>query len=279
MNWAAQALDGASDSPRADAEELLAALLGCERSQLVQRADDALEAATVLRYASWTERRRMGEPVAYIAGRKGFWTLDLAVNAAVLVPRPDTECLVEWACDIARSMRAGREDPVAILDLGTGSGAIALALADSLRDGADITATDRSQPALALARENARALGLEAVRFAAGHWFEALRDKAPLVFDLIVSNPPYIRADDPHLAELRHEPRMALVAGADGLDALREIIANAPAHLAARGWLLVEHGHDQGEAVRALFRTQAFADVQTRRDFGGNERVTGGMRR
>lgn len=280
LGWAKRALEDASDSARADAEELLAALLGCERSQLGLRKDDALEAATVLRYASWVERRRVGEPVAYIAGRKGFWTLDLAVNSTVLIPRPDTECLVEWAVELARDWRAAHDAPTRILDLGTGSGAIALALADALRDGAQITATDRSESTLAVARENARALQLETVGFVAGSWFEPLRgaDHEPQVFDVIVSNPPYIRAEDPHLAALRYEPRAALVSGVDGLDALREIIGGASAHLAPRGWLLVEHGHDQGEAVREIFGRHHFTEVLTRRDFGGNERVSGGKR-
>lgn len=292
LRWGASELAAASDSARADAETLLAGLLGAERSQLRLRHDDAIEAATVLRYAAWIERRRSGEPVAYIVGRQGFWTLDLVVDTAVLIPRPDTETLVEWALALIRSApvddssRPAQEPakkPVPwIADLGTGSGAIALSLASELPSGTFIVATDSSTAALDVARENARRLGLDHVEFRHGHWCQALVDEAsagPIRFDLIVSNPPYIAEGDAHLAALRYEPSVALTSGPDGLDAIRELVREAPALLAAGGWLLLEHGRDQGPAVRTLLESAGFAAVETRRDFGGNERVTGGRKR
>ena len=279
LAWGQQALAAESDSARADAEILLAALLDVNRSTLPIRRDEAIEAATVLRYASWIERRRLGEPVAYITGRQGFWSIDLAVDTAVLIPRPDTETLVAWALERARA-RSPATPALAIADLGTGSGAIALALAHELPESVRIVATDRSADALAVAQENARALDLERVEFLLGDWFEPLAQSAssePRRFDLIVSNPPYIAEGDAHLAALRFEPRLALSCGPDGLDALRILIREAPRHLNAGGWLLLEHGHDQADAVCGLLREAGFEHVGTRRDFGGNERVSGGM--
>lgn len=274
LAWGERELEPHSDSARADAEVLLATLIGAARSTLALRLQDAIEAATVLRYAGWIERRRLGEPVAYLTGRQGFWSIDLVVDTAVLIPRPDTETLVEWALEHARAaLQAG---PLVLADLGTGSGAIALALADELRGLAvAIAATDASEPALAVAAENARLLGLDGlVSFRHGDWLAAL-DPAQR-HGLIVSNPPYIADGDAHLAALRYEPRSALTAGPDGLADIRRIVAEAPAHLQPGGWLLLEHGHDQGEAVRALFAARGYAEISTRRDFGGNERVTGG---
>lgn len=272
--WAARALEASSPSARTDAEELMAAQLGLPRAQLAVRREDAMPAARALQYAAAVERRRVGEPVAYITGRQGFWSIELSVNPAVLVPRADTETLVEWALQVSRA-RAGVERHIRIADLGTGSGAIALALADELKSGAQIVATDRSDAALNLARENARVLGIDNVEFRAGDWCAAVGGET---FDLIVSNPPYIAEGDAHLAALRHEPRMALTSGADGLGAIRHIVRDAPTHLDANGWLLLEHGHDQGAAVQALLTAAGFVDVQMRRDFGGNERVSGGRR-
>lgn len=277
LQWGTQALTETSDSARADAEELMAAQIGVPRSRLSMRGEDAVRAADALRYAGAVERRRIGEPVAYITGRQGFWTVDLAVNPAVLIPRPDTETLVEWALQI---IRAGGESlhSFDVADLGTGSGAIALALAHERAARLRVVATDRSEAALQLARENARSLGLDTVEFRQGSWFDALHASPPERFDLIVSNPPYIADGDSHLAALRHEPRMALTSGPDGLDAIRVIVAGASEHLVPRAWLLIEHGHDQGEAVRARLESAGFIDVQTRRDFGGRERVSGGRR-
>jgi release factor glutamine methyltransferase len=272
LDWATVELQAESDSARADAEVLLAALLGTERSQLRLRHDDAIEASTVLRLASWIARRKLGEPVAYITTRQGFWTLELAVDTAVLIPRPDTETLVEWALSLLPAGSTAR-----VLDLGTGSGAIALAIA-SERPDAVVTATDVSEAALDVARENARLNGIGNVVFALGVWLAALPAEAE-PFDLIVSNPPYIADGDKHLAALRYEPRLALTSGPDGLDAIREIIRDAPNHLEIGGWLLLEHGHDQGVAVRALLEAAGFTNIETRKDFGSNDRVTGGQKR
>lgn len=271
LDWAAAELQAESDSARADAEVLLAALLGTERSQLRLRHDEALAAATVLRLASWVERRKLGEPVAYITTRQGFWTLELAVDTAVLIPRPDTETLVDWALNLLPAGTAAR-----VLDLGTGSGAIALAVASERLD-VSVLATDVSEAALDVARENARLNGVGNVAFAHGTWLAALPAEAE-PFDLIVSNPPYIAEGDAHLAALRYEPRLALTSGRDGLDAIREIVREAPAHLKAGGWLLLEHGHDQGAAVRTLLAAAGFTDIETRKDFGGNDRVSGGRK-
>ncbi len=273
LAWATAALDAHSDSPRADAERLLAGLLACDYGALILRRDEALESALVLRYVAWVERRKLGEPVAYITARQGFWTLDLVVDSTVLIPRPDTETLVEWALEIARGALKN-ETSFALADLGTGSGAIALALASELRN-VSIVATDYSPAALDIARENAQALPGVNVEFVEGSWFEPLAGRS---FDLIVSNPPYIAEGDPHLPALRYEPRSALTSGPDGLAALRAITAGAVAYLQPGGRLLLEHGADQAAAVQALLQNAGFIDIATRRDLGGNARVTGARR-
>lgn len=257
-----------SDSPRLDAELLLGQVLGLGRAQIFARLHDELPGADAQRFEALVARRARGEPVAYLTGEKGFWTLNLAVTSAVLVPRPETELLVEWGLELLRDRGRPR-----IADLGTGSGALALALA-SEREDAQVDATDASVEALAVARGNAERLGLQRVGFRAGHWFEALAGDR---YDLIVSNPPYIAHDDAHLPALRFEPLAALTDGADGLNALREIVGGAHAHLHAGGWLLVEHGYDQGEAVRALFARAGFTGISTRRDYGDNERASAGQ--
>lgn len=269
LAWANAELHAHSDSARADAERLLSTLLDCSIGALMLRRDEALERALVLRYVGWIERRKLGEPVAYITARQGFWNLDLIVDSAVLIPRPDTETLVEWALQLA----PGFGDAPRIVDLGTGSGAIALALAGEL-PAAIVTATDQSASALDVARENAAAaLPERKIEFIEGAWFAPLAGRR---FELIVSNPPYIADGDPHLPALQYEPRSALVAGVDGLDDLRAITAAAPAYLVSGGWLLLEHGAEQGAAVRALFAAAGFEVIETRKDFGGNERITGG---
>lgn len=268
--WGTRTLEGATPSPSVDAEVLMAAQLGVERSQLRSRDEDPTPAALALQYAAVVERRRMGEPVAYITGRQGFWSLELDVEPCVLIPRADTETLVEWALECV--CRDGPRPRIA--DLGTGTGAIALALAKELPN-ARVVASDCSEAALAVARRNARGAALDHVEFRCGDWYEALGAER---YDLIASNPPYIAEGDPHLPALRYEPRLALTSGADGLNAIRRIVSDAPAHLESGGWLLIEHGHDQGGAVRALFAQSGFRDIETRRDFGGNERVTGGAR-
>ncbi len=259
-----------------DAEWLLAHVLGHSRGWLYAHGDDELDAAAQARFAELLARRIAGEPVAYLVGRRGFWCFDLEVTPATLIPRPETELLVELALE---RLPAGRELDIA--DLGTGSGAIALALAHE-RPAARVIATDVSVAALEVAEGNARALGLGNIVFLQGDWIAPL--KRNLLrgrgFDLIASNPPYIAATDAHLGQgdLRFEPPGALASGVDGLDAIRAIVRDAPAHLAAGGWLLLEHGWDQGEAVRALLAHAGLADVGTARDLEERDRISFGRR-
>ncbi|HEY1326831.1 MAG TPA: peptide chain release factor N(5)-glutamine methyltransferase [Casimicrobiaceae bacterium] len=253
-----------------DGQRLLGHALGRDRAWLAAHATDAIERADADRFLALARRRRDGEPLAYIIGRREFWGLDLAVTPAVLIPRPETETLVEAA--LARLPR-GR--PLRVLDLGTGSGAVALALAHE-RPQASVSATDASAPALAVAAHNASRLGIANVRFLRSDWYTDVPDEGP--FDAIVSNPPYVRSADPHLREgdLPFEPPSALVAGADGLQALRIIVAGARSRLARDGWLLVEHGYDQAEAVRALFADAGFRAPASLRDLAGIPRVAAG---
>jgi release factor glutamine methyltransferase len=252
-----------------DAQVLLAHVLGCDRAWLAAHAADALPREAADRFFAFAKRRRDGEPVAYLTGVREFWGLPLAVSPAVLIPRPETETLVELA--LAR-LPADRD--VAVLDLGTGSGAIALALAHE-RPRARVVATDASEEALSVARGNARRLGLPNVEFLKTSWY----DGAPATrFDLIAANPPYVDAGDPHLADgdVRFEPRSALVPAGDGLAALRTIVAGAPSRLVPGGTLAVEHGYDQQDAVRALFAAAGFIDVVSARDLAGIPRVAAG---
>ncbi|MGC8118054.1 peptide chain release factor N(5)-glutamine methyltransferase [Metapseudomonas otitidis] len=259
-----------SPSPRLDAELLLAAALGKPRSFLHTWPERVVSGEAAERYASYLERRRQGEPVAYILGHQGFWSLDLEVAPHTLIPRPDTELLVETALALVTLPQAR------VLDLGTGTGAIALALACE-RLGWQVTGVDRIGEAVALAERNRERLGLGNAAFRESHWFSALGAER---YDLIVSNPPYIAAQDPHLAQgdVRFEPSSALVAGADGLDDIRLIVSQAPAHLNAGGWLLLEHGYDQAAAVRELLAREGFEAVESRRDLGGHERISQGRR-
>jgi release factor glutamine methyltransferase len=225
--------------------------------------------------AAWhkaLQRRQSGEPVAYITGRKEFFGLTLQVDARVLDPRPDTETLVEWA--LAVLPQAPCPQPVRLLDLGTGSGAVALALQHTRPD-AMVWAVDASEDALAVARANAQLLQLP-VQCIASHWLAHVDAQTTGLFDLIVSNPPYVAEGDPHLAALTHEPLQALTSGADGLDDIRQIIDQAPSRLAAGGWLLLEHGWDQADAVQGLLREAGFEHVQSRQDLAGIQRCTGG---
>jgi len=252
-----------------DAQWLLAHVLGQSPAWLYAHANDAVEAAVAARFESLLERRHAGEPVAYLTGHRGFWTLDLQVTPDTLIPRAETELLVELAL-----ARLPSDRMLLVADLGTGSGAIALALARE-RPRARVLATDASPAALAVARDNAAALGITNIAFACGDWCAPLNDRR---FDLIASNPPYISTDDPHLSrgDLRHEPPAALASGTDGLDAIRAIVAAAPLHLVAGGWLLLEHGLAQGAAVRALLQRGGFIEVRTDRDLEGRERVSSG---
>lgn len=266
----AELLAEAPTPARRDAEVLLCHCLERNRSYLYSWPAQAVAAAVADRYRALLRRHLTGEPVAYLTGEREFWSLPLRVTSATLVPRPDSETLVSWALDLPLSAGAR------VLDAGTGSGAIALALATE-RPGWCLSGLDRSPAALAVARENAVRLGLTAVSFIASDWFAAL---GAARFDLIVANPPYLAADDPHLAgpELSHEPATALVAGASGLEALAALAAAAPGYLRPGGWLLLEHGCDQGPAVRELLRAAGFGAIERRRDLAGHERASGGRR-
>jgi release factor glutamine methyltransferase len=260
------------DEARVDADELLRHVLGKDGAWVFAHGDEALAPDAVERLAALVAARAAGRPVAYLTGRRGFWRFDLEVTPDTLIPRADTECLVEQALarlPVDRTLR--------LLDLGTGTGAIALALAFE-RPRANVVAVDLSPGAAAVARRNAERLRLaDRVAVREGGWFAPVAGER---FDLIVSNPPYIEQDDPHLAagDLRFEPRSALTSGADGLDDLRIIVAAAPGHLLPAGWLLVEHGWHQGAAVRALFEAAGFIDIGTERDLEGRDRVTRGRR-
>jgi release factor glutamine methyltransferase len=274
MTMLVSALDAAvlrlkesSDSARTDVSILLCHVLDCPRSFLLSHPETLLTPEQQQAFGALVARRSAGEPVAYLTGTKEFWSLELKVTPAVLIPRPETETLVEAAL-----ARLPADQSLRVADLGTGSGAIALALARE-RPMAHVIATDISDAALAVARDNERAHCIPNVVFHESIWFAALAGQQ---FDLIVSNPPYVAAGDPHLAALRFEPQTALVAGADGLDALRLIIREAPAYLSAEGWLLVEHGADQGDAVRSLFATAGFSAIETLPDLAGLARVTAG---
>ena len=255
-----------SPTPQLDAELLLAAALGKPRSYLRTWPEREPDAAQQALFDTYLQRRRAGEPVAYILGHQGFWSLDLEVASHTLIPRPDTELLVETALELLPAT------PLAALDLGTGTGAIALALA-SERPLWQVTGVDRVEDAVALAERNRQRLKLDNAEFLHSHWFSALAGRH---YGLILSNPPYIRADDHHLdqGDVRFEPSSALVSGADGLDDIRVIIQTAPAHLLPGGWLLLEHGFDQAEAVRALLTAAGFNDVHSRRDLAGHERIS-----
>jgi release factor glutamine methyltransferase len=258
---------------RLDAQLLLAELCGRNRTWLLTHADHQLDPAQAERWQEWLQARADGVPVAYLLGRHEFHGLMLQVSPAVLDPRPDTETLVDWALEL-RATLTPPAGAARLLDLGTGSGAVALALKHRW-PAAQVSAVDLSPAALAVAAQNGRALQL-AVDWFQGSWFEPL--PAAARFELIVSNPPYIRDDDPHLPALRHEPRLALTSGADGLDAIRLIVAQAPAWLAPGGWLLLEHGFDQADAVADLLRQAGFSAVQHRLDLAGHRRCTGGCR-
>ncbi len=269
----ARALSGNErDAPSArdEAALLLAHKLNVSRAWLVAHDDDEVDETRCAAFDDLVARRVRGEPVAYLTGTRGFHALELRITPDVLIPRPETELLVELALQ-----RISIDAEIRVADLGTGSGAVALAIARE-RPNARVLATDASQAALNVARDNAQRLGLRNVEFARSDWCAALSDARD--FDLIVSNPPYIAEDDPHLAQgdLRFEPRAALASGADGLDAIRTIIRDAPRHLRKGGWLLFEHGYDQGEVVCALLSANGYAQVFTERDLEGRERASGG---
>jgi len=258
-------LTGVSDSPRLDAELLLARAIDVPRSYVIAHPEDELDPAAGERFLESLERRCQGQPMAYVAGEKEFWSMTLMVTPATLVPRPETEHLVEQAIGCIPRRAACR-----VLDLGTGSGAIALAIARE-RPLCEVVATDLSGAALAVARQNARQLDLPNVEFLAGDWTSPLQGR---VFDLVVSNPPYVAENDPALDALADEPREALAAGPDGLDAIRRLVADVPGVLVHDGVFLVEHGADQDEPVAALFSAAGWRDIRCVRDLAGLPRVT-----
>ncbi len=253
-----------------EADHLLAHALQRSSAWIMAHLDDPLDAALQARFETAVQRRLEGTPVAYITGHRGFWTLDLEVSPATLIPRPDTETLVEAALE-----RIPADAPQRLADLGTGSGAIALALATE-RPLAEVWAVDCSAEALTVAQRNARLNGLDRVSFHLGDWLAPLEGH----FDLIASNPPYIESTDPHLqrGDLRFEPAQALASGRDGLDAIRQLVAGSGRHLHPGGWLLLEHGWRQAPAVRALLLSHGWSEVSTIKDLEGRDRVTLGRR-
>ena len=271
LDAAADRLKTISDTPRLDAELLLEAATGLRRVQVRAHPERQLNPEQTAALEALLTRRCQGEPVAYILGHWGFWSLDLTITPAVLIPRPETELLVELALT-----RIPNDATWRIADLGTGSGALALAIA-SERPHCRVLAVDASAEALAVAEANGRTLGLTNVEFRHSEWFQDLTGER---FELVVANPPYVATDDPHLrqGDVAFEPRSALVAGSDGLDDIRHLTAAAPAHLAAKGWLLLEHGWDQGRAVRRLLTAAGFTEVASHCDLGGRERATVGRR-
>jgi release factor glutamine methyltransferase len=271
LDAAAARLDMASASARLDAELLLAHVLGVERGRLLARTERALTPQAAARYAGLVARRAAGEPVAYLLGRREFWSLTLEVGPAVLVPRPETELLVELALECLRGASAP-----AVLDLGAGSGAVGLAIAHEC-PAARVDLVDTSAAAVAVAQRNRTRLALGNARTLCGHWYAPV---AGSQYAVIVANPPYLAANDPHLVahELRYEPRSALVAGPTGLEAIDEITRLASAHLVPGGALILEHGAAQGEATRSLFESAGLAGVATHRDLAGLERATLGRR-
>jgi release factor glutamine methyltransferase len=260
----AEALGSSGIDPR-EARLLLAAATGFSEASVLANAERSLPFSVVRSFEEMASRRAAGEPVAYILGRKEFYGLELAVNPAVLIPRPETELLVDIALERNFS---------SVVDLGTGSGAIALTLKKH-RPKARVVAVESSAAALAVAQRNATKHSLD-IEFRHGRWLEAVAGER---FDLVVANPPYVAAGDPHLHELSFEPASALVAGADGLDAIREIVRAAPAHLSPGGWLLLEHGMGQDGAVRALLADAGLEEPSSRPDLAGIPRVSGGRRK
>ncbi|MEH6591751.1 MAG: peptide chain release factor N(5)-glutamine methyltransferase [Halioglobus sp.] len=260
--------DLTTDAPRRDAEILLCHVLQKDRAWLFTWPDKELDAVQAQQYLALLDDRRRGTPVAYLVGEREFWSLSLEVTEHTLIPRTETETLVEWALELPLPADAS------VMDLGTGTGAIALALA-SERPSWQVSALDKSTEAVAVARRNANRHGLERVTIEPSDWYGAVQAQQ---YDLVVSNPPYIDPGDPHLSrgDLPFEPRSALVAQDKGLADIKTIISGAVAHLRPGGWILLEHGYDQAEAVQALLQAQGFGRIVTRLDIAGQPRITGG---
>ena len=270
QRWTKELLS-VSESPRLDAEILFKYISGFNDSRLITESNQVPELELLTQLEPLIAARRCGVPVAYLTGKREFYSLPLKVNSHVLIPRPDTECLVEAAIG-----HINEQSVLSVLDMGTGSGAIALALAHHL-PGLEVTATDRDEKALSIARENARQLELHHVRFIRSDWFKGM---GATKFDLIVSNPPYIDPSDAHLqqGDVRFEPRSALVAEDHGLADLKEIIIGAPQYLNPGGRLMLEHGFDQAHAVTSLLLENGYQAVETHKDFGQNDRLSSGVR-
>jgi release factor glutamine methyltransferase len=268
IRQATQTLASHSDSARLDAELLIAHVLQLPRTRFISDPDLELNPQQLEQIHSIIQRRAQGEPVAYLLGCKHFWDLELKITPAVLIPRPETELLVETTLTLYPA-----EAPVHVLDLGTGSGAIALAIAKA-RPRWHVCACDESHAALAVAMENAEHYQLHNLTLLQSHWFDDLVND--IRYDLILSNPPYIPTTDPHLrqGDVRFEPRQALISGEDGLAAIRYLVAESRQHLLPHGWLMLEHGFDQGERVYQLFTDQGYQEIQQRKDLGGHIRVT-----
>ncbi|MBS1211974.1 MAG: release factor glutamine methyltransferase [Proteobacteria bacterium] len=270
---AAALIGSISDTARLDAEVLLARVTGKTRAHFFAWLDRELGGVEAAEFRALVQKRCDGIPIAYLTGMREFWSREFAVTPDVLIPRPETELLVELALE-----RIPVDRPVSIADLGTGSGALAVTLALE-RPLAQVTALDLSPAAIAVAKHNAESLGASNVRFVVSDWFSALGKEER--FDLIVSNPPYIAHGDPHLSEgdVRFEPESALSSGPDGLDDIRRITRDAPGYLNERGWLLFEHGFDQADAARAILHNANFIDIASHRDWQGHDRTTTGRKR
>ena len=266
---AVERLATVSESPRLDAELLLARALDVPRSYLFAHPEDELDSAAVTRFLTTIERRTEGAPLAYITGQKEFWSMNLMVTRDTLVPRPETEILVDQVL-----LRIPQDDAMKVLDLGTGSGAIALAIAKE-RPVCDVTATDFSAAALAIAKENARQHGLPNIEFLLGDWLEPV---AGQMFDIIATNPPYVPSADPDLERLKHEPLSALASGPDGLEAIRKIALDALLVLKPGGSLLIEHGDEQHVAVAEILQEAGWQDIGVTNDLAGIPRVTTAVR-
>jgi len=272
LKTATHSLQACSDTPRLDAELLICHVLGIPKTYFFTHPEQEVTDQQYAKLDTLLQQRMAGQPIAYIIGYRYFWDLKLKVTPDTLIPRPETEFLVETALELGEEAKG-----IDVIDLGTGSGAIALSLAKA-RPNWHITATDQSSSALEVAVENADANGVNRITFVESHWFDRLDEHNQ--YDLIVSNPPYVPEQAPHLQErgVRYEPRQALVSGADGLDAIRILIPESKKHLKQNGWLLLEHGFDQGEEVKTLFEAQGYKNVQQKQDLGGHTRITYGQK-